>query len=55
MRRRDFIKGIAGSAAAAWSLAVQAQQQPAIPVECLIITITVMTSNDAGEAEQAVN
>src|SRR5215472_7460393 len=32
MRRRDFIKGIAGSAATAWSLAVQAQQQPAMPV-----------------------
>jgi putative ABC transport system substrate-binding protein len=28
MRRRDFIKGIAGSAATAWSLAVQAQQPP---------------------------
>jgi putative ABC transport system substrate-binding protein len=32
MRRRDFIKGIAGSAATAWSLAAQAQQQPAMPV-----------------------
>jgi ABC-type uncharacterized transport system substrate-binding protein len=32
MRRRDFIKGIAGSAATAWSLAVQAQQRPAMPV-----------------------
>jgi putative ABC transport system substrate-binding protein len=31
MRRRDFIKGIAGSAATAWSLAVQAQQ-PIMPV-----------------------
>ena len=31
MRRRDFIKGIAGSAATAWSLAVQAQQQTAMP------------------------
>jgi putative tryptophan/tyrosine transport system substrate-binding protein len=28
MRRRDLIKGIAGSAATAWSLAVQAQQPP---------------------------
>ena len=32
MRRRDFIKGIAGSAATAWSLAVQAQQRPAMPL-----------------------
>ena len=32
MRRRDFIKGIAGSAATAWSLALQAQQGPAMPL-----------------------
>jgi putative ABC transport system substrate-binding protein len=31
MRRRDFIKGIAGSAATAWSLAVQAQRQTTMP------------------------
>ena len=32
MRRRDFIKVVAGSAATAWSLAVQAQQRPAMPL-----------------------
>jgi putative ABC transport system substrate-binding protein len=39
MRRRDFIKGIAGSTATAWSLAVQAQQS-AMPVIGLLGSAT---------------